>query len=123
MGAHGVHARRAGSLRERSLQAAAQPEWGCDGLWPSLWRGNHGAARHAWLLLVRSRDFLFSFSVAESAPEARTWGKSKDHRDDLPQVVIGMAVTRDGIPLRVRCWPGNTGDSAQIRRGAGRVRA
>src|SRR5271157_3257235 len=25
----------------------------------------------------------------------RTWGKSKDHRDDLPQVVIGMAVTRD----------------------------
>jgi hypothetical protein len=45
----------------------------------------------------------------------RTWGKSKDHRDDLPQVVIGMAVTRDGIPLRVWCWPGNTGDSALIR--------
>ena len=45
----------------------------------------------------------------------RTWGKSKDHRDDLPQVVIGMAVTRDGIPLRTWCWPGNTGDSALIR--------
>jgi hypothetical protein len=45
----------------------------------------------------------------------RTWGKSKDHRDDLPQVVTGMAVTRDGIPLRVWCWPGNTGDSALIR--------
>jgi hypothetical protein len=45
----------------------------------------------------------------------RTWGKSKDHRDDLPQVVIGMAVTRGGIPLRVWCWPGNTGDSALIR--------
>jgi Transposase DDE domain len=45
----------------------------------------------------------------------RTWGKSKDRRDDLPQVVIGMAVTRDGIPLRVWCWPGNTGDSALIR--------
>jgi hypothetical protein len=45
----------------------------------------------------------------------RTWGKSKDHRDDLPQVVIGMAVTRDGIPLRCWCWPGNTGDSALIR--------
>jgi len=27
----------------------------------------------------------------------RTYGKSKDHRDDLPQIVIGMAVTRDGI--------------------------
>jgi hypothetical protein len=45
----------------------------------------------------------------------RTWGKSKDHRDDLPQVVIGMAVTRTGIPLRAWCWPGNTADSALIR--------
>ena len=45
----------------------------------------------------------------------RTFGKSKDHRDDLPQVVIGMAVTRDGIPVRVWCWPGNTADSALIR--------
>jgi hypothetical protein len=45
----------------------------------------------------------------------RTWGKSKDHRDDLPQIVIGMAVTRDGIPVRVWCWPGDTADSALIR--------
>ncbi|MGH8776051.1 MAG: IS1634 family transposase [Jiangellaceae bacterium] len=45
----------------------------------------------------------------------RVHGKSKDHRDDLPQVVIGMAVTRDGIPVRVWCWPGNTSDSALIR--------
>jgi hypothetical protein len=52
----------------------------------------------------------------------RTWGKSKDHRDDLPQVVIGMAVTRDGIPLRVWCWPGNTADSALIRQVKDEVR-
>jgi len=45
----------------------------------------------------------------------RTWGKSKDHRDDLPQVVIGMAVTRDGIPVRVWRWPGDTADSKLIR--------
>jgi hypothetical protein len=48
----------------------------------------------------------------------RTWGHSKDHRDDLPQVVIGMAVTRRGIPIRVWCWPGNSGDVtllAQVR--------
>jgi Transposase DDE domain len=45
----------------------------------------------------------------------RAYGRSKDHRDDLPQVVIGMAVTRDGIPVRVWCWPGNTADSALIR--------
>jgi Transposase DDE domain len=45
----------------------------------------------------------------------RSYGKSKDHRDDLPQVVIGMAVTRTGIPVRVWCWPGNTSDQALIR--------
>jgi hypothetical protein len=45
----------------------------------------------------------------------RAYGKSKDHRDDLPQVVIGMAVTREGIPVRVWSWPGNTSDSALIR--------
>ncbi|MEA2587430.1 MAG: hypothetical protein QOH66_357 [Actinomycetota bacterium] len=45
----------------------------------------------------------------------RAFGHSKDHRPDLPQVVIGMAVTRTGIPIRVWCWPGNTNDSALIR--------
>lgn len=45
----------------------------------------------------------------------RAFGHSKDHRPDLPQVVIAMAVTRDGVP--VRCWtfPGNTADTAIIR--------
>jgi hypothetical protein len=45
----------------------------------------------------------------------RSYGKSKDHRDDLPQIVVGMAVTRTGVPVRVWCWPGNTSDSALIR--------
>jgi hypothetical protein len=45
----------------------------------------------------------------------RSYGHSKDHRGDLPQIVVGMAVTRTGIPVRVWCWPGNTGDQALIR--------
>jgi Transposase DDE domain len=45
----------------------------------------------------------------------RAHGKSKDSRDDLPQIVIGLAVTRDGIPVRCWCWPGSTSDSALIR--------
>jgi hypothetical protein len=45
----------------------------------------------------------------------RTYGKSKDSRDDLPQIVIGMAVTREGIPVRCWSWPGNTADSVLIR--------
>jgi hypothetical protein len=45
----------------------------------------------------------------------RAFGHSKDFRADLPQVVIAMAVTRDGVP--VRCWtfPGNTSDTEIIR--------
>jgi len=51
-------------------------------------------------------------------PEAATrrFSKhSKDKRSDLPQVVIGMAVTREGIP--VRCWtfPGSASDQLIIR--------
>jgi len=51
----------------------------------------------------------------EIAPAFRVYGHSKDHRPDLPQVVIGMAVTRTGIPIRVWCWPGNQNDQELIR--------
>jgi hypothetical protein len=44
----------------------------------------------------------------------RALGHSKDHRPDLPQVVIGLAVTREGIPVRVWVWPGNTNDQTVI---------
>jgi transposase len=40
----------------------------------------------------------------------RRYGHSKDHRQDLPQIVIGLAVTKEGIPVRCWCWPGNTTD-------------
>lgn len=49
------------------------------------------------------------------SPAFRVYGHSKDHRDDLPQVLIGMAVTRSGIPIRAWCWPGNTSEQALIR--------
>lgn len=46
----------------------------------------------------------------------RRYGHSKDHRDDLPQVVIGMAVTREGIPIRVWSFPGNSSDQVLVRK-------
>ena len=62
------------------------------------------------------------FETAEADPPTpaapkgfRTLGHSKDHRPDLPQVVIGLAVTRTGIPIRVWTFPGNTADMALIR--------
>ena len=43
--------------------------------------------------------------------ELLAFGKSKHKRNDLSQVTIGLAVTREGIP--VRCWvlPGNQNDA------------
>jgi len=52
-------------------------------------------------------------SEADQLP-FRVFGHSKDHRPDLPQVVIGLAVTREGIPVRVWVWPGNTSDQTVI---------
>ena len=52
-------------------------------------------------------------SEADQLP-FRVFGHSKDHRPDLPQVVIGLAVTREGIPVRVWVWPGNTSDETVI---------
>ncbi len=72
------------------------------------------------LLFFDTTSTYFETEDADEAAEGqsvgfRTWGHSKDHRGDLPQVVVGMAVTRTGIPVRVWCWPGNTNDSALIR--------
>ena len=51
----------------------------------------------------------------DGAPGFRALGRSKDHRPDLPQVVIGLAVTRDGIPVRGWVWAGNTNDQTVIK--------
>lgn len=56
----------------------------------------------------------------DGLPGFRRYGHSKDHRPDLPQIIIGLAVTKEGIPVRVWCWPGNTADVSvlpQVRDG------
>jgi transposase len=47
-------------------------------------------------------------------PAFCVYGHSKDHREDLPQVVVGLAVTRSGIPICAWCWPENTADQPLI---------
>ncbi len=53
---------------------------------------------------------------SEQTPDGglRRYGHSKDSRPDLPQIVIGLAVTREGIPVRCWVWPGNTADVAVL---------
>jgi len=44
----------------------------------------------------------------------RQYGHSKDHRADLPQAVIGMAVTKEGIPIRCWVFSGETADVSVV---------
>lgn len=46
----------------------------------------------------------------------RRRGHSKDHRDDLPQIVIGLAVTKEGLPVRCWVWPGQATDVTLVER-------
>lgn len=41
-------------------------------------------------------------------------GKSKDHRPDHPQVVLGVLMRRDGLPIACEVWPGNTADVTRL---------
>ena len=47
-----------------------------------------------------------------AAPRQR--GHSKNGRGDAPQIVVGMAVTRDGFPVRHWVFPGNTVDVTTV---------
>ncbi|HLI43945.1 MAG TPA: IS1634 family transposase [Acidimicrobiales bacterium] len=55
-------------------------------------------------------------SVPEEVALRQFSKHSKDHRPDLPQVVIAMAVTQEGIPIRCWTFPGRTSDQLVIRR-------
>ena len=49
---------------------------------------------------------------AYRAPRKR--GHSKNGRKDAPQIVVGLAVTRDGFPVRHWVFPGNTVDVTTV---------
>lgn len=50
----------------------------------------------------------------DAAPALRKRGYSKNGRSDAPQIVVGMAVTRDGFPVRHWIFPGNTVDVTTV---------
>jgi len=45
---------------------------------------------------------------------AKAFGYSRDHRGDRPQVVIGLLVTSDGIPIAHHVFTGNTADRSTL---------
>src|ERR687896_1126756 len=56
-------------------------------------------------------------SGAKTYRAPRKRGKSKNGRGDAPQIVVGLAVTRDGFPVRHWVFPGNTVDVTTVAKG------
>ena len=55
-------------------------------------------------------DTTSIYFEGEGGQEIGRHGKSKDHRPDLPQIVVGLALDLHGWPLCCELWPGNTAD-------------
>lgn len=51
---------------------------------------------------------------AKTYKALRKRGWSKNGRGDVPQIVVGLAVTRDGLPVRHWVFPGNTVDVTTV---------
>lgn len=49
-----------------------------------------------------------------AACELARHGYSRDHRSDRPQLVLGLAVTKEGLPVAHRVFAGNTADVTTV---------
>jgi transposase len=59
-------------------------------------------------------DTTSTYFETDHETELKKRGYSKDKRRDLPQAIVGLAVTRDGIPVKHWVFPGNTQDMETI---------
>lgn len=55
-------------------------------------------------------DLTSTYFEGGGACELAQYGYSRDHRDDRSQIVVGLAVTQEGLPITHRVYPGATVD-------------
>jgi hypothetical protein len=67
------------------------------------------ARRHLRNGVLVLYDMSSSYFEGRCCPLAR-YGHSRDHRDDRPQIVYGLLCTREGLPVAVEVFDGNTAD-------------
>lgn len=68
------------------------------------------------LLYFDTTSTYFEIEEPDAPGEGiRRHGYSRDRRGDLPQVVVGLAVTKEGLPVRCWVWPGNTNDVSVVQ--------
>jgi transposase len=75
-------------------------------------------------------SYFETVAVGQTRFSSLAFGYSRDHRSDRPQIVIGLLVTGDGIPIAHHVFSGNTSDVStlpgvmedlQARFGVGRI--
>jgi hypothetical protein len=67
------------------------------------------------LLFYDTTSVHFEIEEEDAGLEGlRKRGHSKDHRPDAPQVIVGLAVTRDGLPVKSWVFAGNTPDVSTV---------
>ena len=85
-------------------------------------------------LFARRRDLFTSldlvcfdttslFFTGNGGDTLGQYGKSKDHRSDCKQMVLGMVIDGDGIPVCSEMWPGNTTDVTTLDQVAQRLQS
>lgn len=90
-------------------------------LWSKKEAIEEGLYRRDLDLFNHELDLVF-FDTTSTYFEGTSWrdwwakrGKSKDHRPDHLQLVIGVVMRRDGMPIACEVWPGNTADVTTVR--------
>jgi len=68
------------------------------------------------LIFYDTTSLYFEIDEEDGEGGLRYRGHSRDRRPDAPQVIVGLAVSRDGIPLKSWVFPGNTTDVATVQR-------
>lgn len=75
------------------------------------------------LIFWDTTSIYFEVDAEDEAPETRRGttrpplrkrGHNKEGRDGNPQVVVGLALTREGLPVRSWVFPGNTVDATTV---------
>jgi hypothetical protein len=72
------------------------------------------ARRHLQDGVLVLYDVTSSYFEGRRCPLAR-YGHSRDHRRDRPQIVYGLLCTREGLPIAVEVFDGNTGDPSTLQ--------
>jgi len=73
------------------------------------------ARRHLKDGMLVLYDVSSSYLEGSKCPLAR-FGYSRDHRADRPQIVYGLLCTRDGLPVAVEVFDGDTADPSTLGR-------